>query len=85
MGRRSSGRWIQRAIKRPGRVKRLLRRWYGSKAFTRSGEIRHSYLYKAKRRVKREMPPGKRRRSLLSAINLAIRLEKFSKRKKRRR
>ena len=86
MGRRKrGGRWIQKAIKRPGRIKRLLKRWYGSRAFTKSGEIKHSYLYKAKRRVKRTMPPGERRRSLLSAINLAIRLEKFSKRKKRRR
>ena len=86
MGRRKrgGGRWIQKAIKRPGRVKRYLRRIYGSKAFTKSGEIKHSYLYKAKRRVMREMPPGERRRSLLSAINLAIRLEKYSKRKKRR-
>jgi len=82
MGRR---RWIQKAIKRPGRVKRLLRRWYGSRAFTRTGEIRHSYLFKARKRVKETMPPGSRRRSLLSAINLAIRLERLSKRKKRRR
>jgi len=83
MGR--SKRWIQRAIKRPGRVKRLLKRWYGSRAFTRTGEIRHSYLFKARKRVKETMPPGSRRRSLLSAINLAIRLERLSKRKKRKR
>jgi len=70
--------WIQRAIKRPGRIKRLLKRWYGSKAFTKSGEIKQQYLYKAKKRVMREYT-GKRRRSLLSAINLAIRFEKWRK------
>lgn len=70
--------WIQKAIKRPGRIKRLLKRWYGSKAFTKSGEIKHSYLLKAKKRVK-EKYTGKRRKSLLSAINLAITLEKLKK------
>jgi len=83
MGR--SKRWIQKAIKRPGRVKQYLMRVYGKRAFTRTGEIRHNYLFKARRRVKETMPPGPRRRSLLSAINLAIRLERLSKRKKKRR
>ena len=70
--------WIQRAIKRPGRVRRLLKRWYGSKAFTKTGEIKQQYLYKAKKRVMKKYT-GKRRKSLLSAINLAITFEKWRK------
>ena len=70
--------WIQKAIKRPGRVKRLLMRWYGKKAFTKDGEIKQSYLLKAKKRVK-EKYTGKRRKSLLSAINLALTFEKWRK------
>ena len=70
--------WIQKAIKRPGRIKRFLKRLYGNKAFTKSGEIKHSYLLKAKKYVKQKYT-GKRRKSLLSAINLAITLEKMKK------
>jgi len=70
--------WIQKAIKRPGRVKRFLKRLYGNKAFTKDGEIKQQYLYKAKKYVQKKYT-GKRRRSLLSAINLAIRFEKWRK------
>lgn len=78
--RRARGdRWIQKAVKRPGRVKRYLRRLYGEKAFTKSGEIKQQYLYKAKRHVQQSKMPKDRKRSLISAINLAIRFEKMRK------
>jgi len=67
--------WIQRAIKRPGRVKKYLLRIYGRKALTKSGEIKHSYLLKAIRRVKRR---GKNT-SLLRALYLAKNLEYWKK------
>ena len=38
-------RWIQRAIKREGRVRRYLKRVYGNKAFTRKGQIKYKYPY----------------------------------------
>ncbi len=80
-GRRGD-RWIQQAIKRPGRVRRYLRRLYGDKAFTKTGEIKQQYLYKAKRHVQQSNMPKDRKRSLISAINLAIRLEKMRRDKK---
>jgi len=70
-------RWIQKAIKRPGRTKAYLRRLYGAKAFTKNGEIKQSYLLKAIAHVKKNVKDPKRRRSLLAALNLARRLEKM--------
>ena len=82
-GRGKGGkRWIQKAIKRPGRVKRYLRRLYGDEAFTKTGEIKQQYLYKAKRHVQQSNMPKKQKRSLISAINLAIRFEKMRRDKK---
>ncbi len=69
-------------MKRPGRVKRYLRRLYGDKAFTKTGEIKQQYLYKAKRHVQQSKMPKDRKRSLISAINLAIRLEKMRRDKR---
>ena len=77
MGRRSR-RWIQSAIKRPGRVRRYIRRLYGKKAFTKDGDIKVAYLRKAIRHVKEEVS-GSRRRSLLSALYLALRLREMAK------
>ena len=37
---KSGNRWIQQAVKRPGRVRRYLRTVYGNKAFTKTGEKR---------------------------------------------
>ena len=74
--------WIQKAVKRPGRVKRFLKRLYGDEAFTKSGEIKHSYLLKAIAYVKKNYPPGKRRRSLLAALNLAKRFETMGRGKR---
>ena len=74
--------WIQRAIKHPGRVKRFLRKLYGDKAFTKSGEIKQSYLLKAISYVKKNYPPGKKRKSLLNALQLAKRLETMGRGKR---
>jgi len=81
-GKRSGNRWIQSAVKRPGRVKNYLKRKYGNKAFTKSGEIKHSYVLKAIKDVKENMPPSKRRQSLLNALHLAKRFETLGKGKR---
>jgi hypothetical protein len=61
--------WIQRAVKRPGRVKAYMKRRYGKRAFTKSGEIKTSYLRRAAKETKN--------RSLRSALLLAIRLKRM--------
>jgi hypothetical protein len=61
--------WIQRVVKRPGRVRRYMMRRYGKRAFTKTGEIKTSYLRKAAKKTKN--------RSLRSALLLAIRLKKI--------
>jgi hypothetical protein len=61
--------WIQRSVKRPGRVRRYMMRRYGKRAFTKSGEIKTSYLRKAAKETKN--------RSLRSALLLAIRLKRM--------
>jgi hypothetical protein len=61
--------WIQRVVKRPGRVRRYMMRRYGKRAFTKSGEIKMSYLRKAAKETKN--------RSLRSALLLAIRLKRM--------
>jgi len=61
--------WIQRAIKRPGRVRAYMKRRYGKRAFTKSGEIKMSYLRRAAKETKS--------RSLRSALLLAIRLKRM--------
>jgi hypothetical protein len=72
--------WIQEAIKRKGRAHRYLMRLYGRKAFTRDGDIKMEYIYKAIRHVKRKYPKGsEKRKSLLSMLYLAIRLKRMHK------
>jgi hypothetical protein len=44
--------WIQRAVKRPGRVRAYMKRKYGKRAFTKTGEIKVSYLKKAAKETK---------------------------------
>jgi hypothetical protein len=63
--------WIQKAVKRPGRVRSYMKRKYGRRAFTKSGEIKTSYLRKAAKETKN--------RSLKSALLLAIRLKRMRK------
>ncbi len=78
---RKATRWIQDAVRHPGRVKKYLRRQYGEKAFTESGEIKQEYVHKAIREIK-ERPPSKRPPGLLQALHLAKRFELMRKDKK---
>lgn len=68
-------RWIQEAIKRPGRVHRYLARVYGKKAFDKRGRIKYKYLDMAIKRVK-NMPKSRRPKGLLQALYLAKMLKK---------
>ena len=70
--RRGSNRWIQRAIKRPGRVRSYMMRRYGKRAFTKSGTVKMKYLKRAAMETKN--------RSLRSALLLAIRLKRMRRR-----
>ena len=65
-------------MKKPGRVQNYMLKKYGARAFNRNGTIKKTYLIKAKQQVVKKT----NNRSLISALNLAIRL-KSMKRKKR--
>lgn len=67
--------FIQKAIKRPGRLHRLLGK-------SEDEEITEAELNMLERRAKRM--GGKRGKSLLAAVNLARRLKKMARRRKRR-
>jgi len=83
-GRRGS-RWIQKAIKRPGRVRKHMMRKYGKKAFTKDGDIKVSYINKELKRIKKSGGGVHgRERSLYSALTLAKRLKKMGRRKRRK-
>jgi hypothetical protein len=68
--------WIQKAIKRPGRARKYLMRLYGRKAFTKDGTIKSEYLKKAIQKAKK-----KKNISLLRALYLAKTLKKMKKEK----
>lgn len=70
-------RWIQRAIKRPGRVERYIRRRYGSRAFY-GDKIKVEYIRRAIRELKNR-PPSKRPPGLLQALYLALRLKRWAR------
>jgi len=72
--------WIGKAVKRPGRVKEYLKRKYGDKAFTRSGEVKQQYVDRAIRDMKNK---GTKNKSLLRALYLARTLERMKKDKKK--
>ncbi|AEA48063.1 hypothetical protein [Archaeoglobus veneficus] len=72
--------WIQEAIERPGRVRRYVSRLFGSKAFTKKGTIKREYLLKAKKKAEQAGNT-----SLVHAINMALTLRKFRRKKGRRR
>ena len=74
---RKNKRWIQKAIKRPGRCRRYLKRLYGNKAFTKDGDIKMEYINKAIKHVKQNVKDPERRRSLLSMLYLAKRLKRM--------
>ena len=77
--RTNNKKWIQKAIKRPNRVKNYLKRKYGNKAFTKSGEIKQSYLLKEIRRLKNKPHKTKQELSLYRAMLLAKRFELMRK------
>jgi hypothetical protein len=62
--------WIQKSVKKPGRVKKYIREKFGDKAFTARGTIKPEYLNKAEKLA--ENNP-----SLKAAIILAKRLKKM--------
>jgi len=68
----SGDKFIQKAVKRPGRVREYLRRTYGDEAFDSRGRIKPEYLKKGKERAESEG-----NRSLVDAIDLATRLKKM--------
>lgn len=68
--------FIQKSIKKPGRVREIIQKWYGSDGFDSKGRIKPEYLIKAKQKAKEE-----HNRSLEDAIDLAIRLKKMDKTK----
>lgn len=71
--------WIQKAVKRPGRVKRYMRLKYGDKAFAKNGEIKQQYILKAIAELKKSKRKNK---SLLHALYLAKRFETMGKGKR---
>ena len=73
--RRSKGKFLRGAIKRPGRVKRFLMRKFGKMAFTKSGTIKVEFLNKAIKDV-RARTVSRRPKGLLNALVLAKRLKK---------
>ncbi len=79
---KSNRRWIQRAIKRPGELKRWLKRnakkiekLTGEKPFTKSGEVNTNALKKLRKTEFYEKLPTFRKQE----INFAITAEKFRK------
>lgn len=71
-----SSNYIQKSIKHPGRVREIIKIWYGKDGFDARGRIKPEYLLKAKQKAKEE-----HNRSLEDAIDLAIRLKKMDKTK----
>ena len=74
MTSKSKSRWVQKAIKHPGALKRYMARVYGKKAFTSRGTIKREYLLKALKRAERE-----HNTTLIRRINLALTLRKLRK------
>ncbi len=64
--------FIQKSIKKPGRVREIIQKWYGSDGFDSKGRIKPEYLIKAKQKAKEE-----HNRSLEDAIDLSMRLKKM--------
>ena len=71
-----SSNFIQKSIKHPGRVREYLQRTYGSEAFDEKGRIKAEYLIKAKQKAEEQ-----HNRSLVDAIDLAMRLKKMDSNK----
>ena len=66
--------FIQEAIKHPGRVHTYVSREFGPNAFYRRGTIKPGYLISAKRLAEKNND-----KDLVKAIDLAIELRKFNR------
>jgi len=64
--------WIQKVVKRKGRVRNYVLRKIGPDGFTSSGTIKVSALTEAKRLAKKSHDVG-----MEDAINLALRLKRM--------
>ena len=73
----SKKKWIQKSIKRPGRVENYLVRTYGRKALNKDGTISMAYLNKAIEEVKADS--RKNRKHLLNALYEARRLKRIKR------
>jgi hypothetical protein len=70
----SDKKWIQKSIKRKGRVRNYVLRKIGPDGFTSSGTIKISALKEAKRLAKKSHDVG-----MEDAINLALRLKRMKR------
>jgi len=70
----SNKKWIQKVIKRKGRVRNYVLKKIGSEGFTSSGKIKISALKEAKRLAKKSHDV-----SMEDAINLALRLKRMKR------
>ena len=71
--RRRRSRWIQKAIKHPGSLRKYVKRMYGSSGFTKRGTIKVSVL--------REL--SERNDTIGRRARLALTLRKLRKRRRR--
>lgn len=71
-----SSKFIQKSIKHPGRVRGYIERTYGKEGFNEDGTLKVEYLEKAKKKAEESG-----NRSLVDAIDLALRLKKIDKNK----
>jgi len=71
--------WIQKSIKRKGRVRNYVLKKIGPDGFTSSGTIKVSALQEAKRLAKKHHDVG-----MEDAINLALRLKRMRLKRMRR-
>ena len=69
--------WIQKVVHHEGRIKNYMLKKYGTQAFNKDGTLKITYLEKAKREVVKKT----NNKSLISALTLAIRLKRMSKRR----
>jgi len=70
----SNKKWIQKVIKRKGRVRNYVLKKIGPEGFTSSGTIKISALKEAKRLAKKSHDV-----SMEDAINLALRLKRMKR------
>ncbi len=75
--------WEEKAIKKPGRVRKYLEKIYGNSAFHSDGRIRMEYLLK-EINILEKLPKVERPESLLHALYLAKTFKEMATRRRRR-